>query len=131
MSRPIRPRPRLTLAAVWSSILRRLGAIARQRCPRCLEGPVYHGMIAMNDRCPQCGYVFMKEQGYFQGAMYLSYGMGVVIMFALVGLLSLFLRLELALLIAIPVFFLLVPVVWRYSRVLWLHANVLTGNRPL
>lgn len=129
MSRPVRPRARLTFATARTSILRRLGAIVRQRCPRCLEGRVFRGTIAMNDTCPQCGYVFLKEQGYFQGAMYLSYGMGVLIMFALAGLFSLFTRLEVALAIAVPVFFVLVPVVWRYSRVLWLHANVLTGER--
>jgi hypothetical protein len=32
----------------------------------------------MYDRCPVCGLKFEREEGYFLGAMYISYGLGIV-----------------------------------------------------
>ena len=34
----------------------------------------------MNPRCPGCDVPFEREQGYFLGAMYFSYGMGVLLL---------------------------------------------------
>jgi hypothetical protein len=31
----------------------------------------------MNERCPACGLKFEREDGYFLGAMYIGYGLGV------------------------------------------------------
>ena len=31
----------------------------------------------MHDRCPSCGLLFTREPGYFLGAMYISYGLGI------------------------------------------------------
>ena len=33
----------------------------------------------MNERCPHCGLKFEREQGYFLGAMYFSYGIATVV----------------------------------------------------
>jgi uncharacterized protein (DUF983 family) len=52
----------------------RLAAMLTQRCPRCRHGAVCAGLFRMHARCPVCGLVFAREQGYFTGAMYLSYG---------------------------------------------------------
>jgi len=35
----------------------------------------------MNDRCPACGLRFNREPGYFLGAMYISYGMALALIF--------------------------------------------------
>jgi hypothetical protein len=78
----------------------------------------------MNDQCPVCGHVFMREQGYFQGAMYVSYGLALATIFLLTGIVMLALPSHsegLALGIIIPVFLLLVPMIYRYSRVIWMH----------
>ena len=32
----------------------------------------------MNERCPHCRLKFEREQGYFRGAMYFSYGIATV-----------------------------------------------------
>ncbi|HTP10376.1 MAG TPA: hypothetical protein VMP08_19115, partial [Anaerolineae bacterium] len=64
-------------------LLRRLIAVLRQRCPRCLQGHVYHGLITMYDLCPQCGYRFGREPGYFTGAMFASYTLAVPILFVI------------------------------------------------
>ena len=102
----------------------RLRAIARQRCPNCLEGKVFSGWIRMNDHCPLCGHEFMREQGYFQGAMYMSYALGLLLMGLLATTLLLLLPSHspgMALAISIPVFLAMVPVMFRYSRIIWMH----------
>ena len=115
----------------------RLWAILRQRCPVCLEGKMYAGVLRMHERCPACGHVFMREPGFFQGAMYVSYGMGLGLFLALALLASAMLgpRIGLvpALLIATLVYLPSVPLLFRYSRVIWAHINIATlpaSERP-
>src|SRR5437588_12138190 len=99
-------------------------AILQQRCPRCREGRIFKGFAAMNDPCPVCGLLFEREPGYFFGAMYFSYALGVVILVPLYYLTRwLFpdLNYLLAPLVAFIPFLFLVPVVFRYSRVLWIY----------
>ena len=43
------------------------------------RGAVFAARFAMNDRCPVCGLLFMREPGYFTGAMYVSYALGIPI----------------------------------------------------
>jgi uncharacterized protein (DUF983 family) len=104
------------LRAVWSLI--------RQRCPRCHVGRVFRGSIAMNDPCPQCGLVFQREEGYFLGAMYVSYGLSVLVIGVFYWtLLTIWPRLgALPVLAAIVILYApLVPIVFRYSRVIWMY----------
>jgi uncharacterized protein (DUF983 family) len=99
-------------------------AILRQRCPRCHQGKVFAGQFTMNRICPVCGLRFEREPGYFLGAMYFSYGIGVILIGALAGLVYL-VRPDLALhwcvLMGWLLFLPLTPAVFRYSRVLWMH----------
>jgi hypothetical protein len=73
--------------------------------------------------CPECGVVFGRENGYFTGAMLVSYTLAV----PLLGLLTLATalvtgwRFELVLLVAALYFLPFVPAVFRYSRVIWMH----------
>src|SRR5713226_9343152 len=65
---------------VWA--MGTLRAIFHQRCPRCREGPIYsgslpRGWLAMYERCPVCGLKYHREQGYFIGAMYVSYALAI------------------------------------------------------
>lgn len=102
----------------------RLRAVLQQRCPNCLQGKVFDGWLHMRDHCPICGHQFVREQGYFMGAMYVSYGMGIVIG-GLLTLVVLALRPGgsevVSVAIAVPIFLLLVPLIWRYSRIIWMH----------
>lgn len=102
-----------------------LGAIALKRCPRCGEGKVFRGPFTMNECCPECGLVFGRgEPGYFTGAMYVSYGLAIPLI-ALLTLIehlllpgwSLLRLVLLAWALCIP----LIPWVWQYSRVIWIH----------
>jgi len=78
----------------------------------------------MNPRCPGCGMVFEREQGYFVGAMYLSYGASLALMtgfYALVAWLvprlSPLQGVGVTMLLYLP----LVPLVFRYSRLAWMY----------
>ncbi|MBI3448117.1 MAG: DUF983 domain-containing protein [Acidobacteria bacterium] len=104
----------------------RFAAIARKLCPRCREGRIFAGFLRMNRKCPACGLVFEREQGYFVAAMYVSYALSV----PLLAVLAVAVRLAkpgwsvdavlgTAALLAIP----FVPALFRYSRVLWMHLD--------
>jgi len=106
------------------AFLAKSSAMLRQRCPRCLNGPIYRGWIDMHERCPVCELVFEREPGYFVGALYISYGMATIVM----GLFMLFLHLLLpawdlgwVALLAIASFIPLAPMVSRYARVIWMY----------
>jgi uncharacterized protein (DUF983 family) len=103
---------------------RRLRALARLRCPVCLEGQIFRGSFEMNEHCPTCGLKFQREPGYFLGAMYFSYGLAIPIL-ALFTLVAYALRpawsLPRLVLLAWLAFLPLVPAVYRYSRVMWIH----------
>ncbi len=78
----------------------------------------------MNEPCPACGARFQREQGYFTGAMYFSYGLGIPIIALLTLLVYLARpnwRLWQDVLVAWLLFIPLVPAVFRYSRVMWMH----------
>src|SRR5947199_9243230 len=64
-----------------------LSSILRQLCPRCRSGrifrsTIYWGFPKMHDCCPACGLHFNREAGYFLGAMYISYGLALALVFA-------------------------------------------------
>ena len=107
-----------------SGLLLAAKSVLDQRCPSCHRGRVFSGFLEMKDSCDACGYRFEREPGYFVGAMYVSYAMAVG---AYAGLVLLFQRLlpalspAAALGAAFPPFLLLVPVIFRYSRVIWMH----------
>lgn len=80
----------------------------------------------MNEACPACGLVFEREHGYFTGAMYLSYGIGIPIIGLFTALAWLVRRdwpIWLLVLVAWIAFLPLVPWLFRLSRVLWIHID--------
>ena len=93
----------------------------RLRCVRCGKGKIFkHGFTA-NERCPHCGWVFEREQGYWTGGM----AMNIVVCELLVAvvvvplaaiqtpLLPLFL-------IGIPATILLPFLFYRHAMSLWM-----------
>ena len=85
----------------------------------------------MNRQCPVCGIAFEREPGYFLGAMYFSYGMAVMVVtpVVLVGLVWdwSYPRTGVvagALLVA------LAPILFRYSRVIWMYMDQYFDPRP-
>jgi uncharacterized protein (DUF983 family) len=103
-----------------------LGAILRQRCPRCLKGAMFSGLLTTRERCDACALRFEREPGYFVGALYVSYALAVAVM-ALLFLLIRWLRPlwpDIAVVCAaLPPFLPLVPLIVRYSKVIWVHLD--------
>jgi uncharacterized protein (DUF983 family) len=104
--------------------------IVFQLCPRCRIGrifrkSIYWGFPAMNEHCPHCGLRFEREQGYFLGAMYISYGLALP-MIAFFAVLLWWLA-KLALLKAIwwglIVFIPFAPMLSFLARVLWIYLD--------
>jgi uncharacterized protein (DUF983 family) len=103
-----------------------LAALLRGRCPRCRRGAVFSGSVTMHERCPDCGLKFEREQGYFVGSMYVSYGIAVVMITALFWVVSFFApnsSFEMALTVASVLFLVFVPLVFRYSRIIWMYVD--------
>ena len=104
-------------------------AIKDEKCPRCHRGNLFitsayklNGFYQMNRQCPVCEQTFEPEPGFYFGAMFISYGM-LVIMSILTWLILFF--------VFHPVFgvyvvvililnVLLLPFIFRYSRTLYL-----------
>jgi len=82
---------------------------------------VFDGLVRMHPRCPECGLEYFREHGYFYGAMYFSYAMGVaaVAPLVVVGLLAGW-DLQVIGWAAAALLLLLAPWLFQYSRVLWL-----------
>ena len=100
----------------------KLTAILRLRCPRCLKGRVFSSFWRTAKECPECGLDFEREPGFFTGAMYFSYGIGIV----LATPLSIYLFLQgfselVIFAIVIAQLAVVSPLLFRYSRVAWMH----------
>ena len=105
--------------------MRRLTAVVAGRCPRCLDGRIWRGLFSMNEVCPVCGLRFEREPGYWTGAMVASYALGVPILVVLIFLVWLVTRWDVTFVLAVADgrFILVAPLVWRYSRIVWLHLD--------
>ena len=79
----------------------------------------------MNDTCTVCGLPFLRESGYYLGAMYVSYALGVFTVLPVAVVLAVILEWRLAVVLTIMVLQTLisVPLFLRFSRILWLHAD--------
>ncbi|NEN22892.1 DUF983 domain-containing protein [Cryomorpha ignava] len=111
-------------------------------CPRCHEGDLFKtksaykkGMADMNPRCTHCGEDFGREPGYYYGAAYVSYGLTValwvavfvaLVTFDALGIISFsfFDDAVLFLVVGISVLLILMPVLYRLSRSMWIHMFV-------
>lgn len=80
----IHPLPRIDLTMKKGT---KLYSILKFKCPYCHEGDFFvhpnpYRLKSVGDvrtECNKCGRSYQKEPGFFQGAMYVSYGMGVAL----------------------------------------------------
>ncbi len=78
----------------------------------------------MNRVCPVCGLRFEREPGYFTGAMYASYFIGVFVTLPIwLSMLLAEYSLVPILIVANGCVFLLTPIAFHYSRVFWMHID--------
>ena len=57
-----------------------VGAFVRRVCPYCGKAPFAAGWFRTHARCPACAGLFVREEGFFAGAVYSAY-----FLFALTG----------------------------------------------
>ncbi len=111
-----------------------LYSIINNKCPNCRKGNFFETNNAynlkkfatMNSRCSLCSEDFRREPGYYFGASYVSYTLTVIFGFGLYIILAgifdmgtlTFLIIFSALLIV------LLPVFYRYARLIWIHIFV-------
>lgn len=79
----------------------------------------------MHERCPVCNLRFEREQGYFLGAMYISYGLALPII-ALIALLLWTITgwwITKDTIWAVVLFLPLAPAIALFSRVLWIYLD--------
>ncbi len=110
----------------------RLLAILLLRCPVCLEGRTFRSLLTMHKHCPQCGILYEREHGYFLNSMFFAYVLG----FLIIAPLALYLYVRGVstlwfLVIVSATLLLLWPIIFRYSRVMWMHADQLLDPRGL
>ncbi|MEQ9167586.1 MAG: DUF983 domain-containing protein [Fulvivirga sp.] len=77
----------------------------------------------MHTHCPNCGLKYEREPGFFIGAMYVNYAFSVAIIIATGIALNVFdiYSIYNFLFIAVGVTVLLLPYLFRYSRIIYLH----------
>jgi uncharacterized protein (DUF983 family) len=104
--------------------------ILRQRCPRCRTGnifrhSIFRGFPKMYERCPVCDLKFEREEGYFLGAMYISYALGTVIIVLIAVLLWSITSWSITkdTIWAIVLFLPLAPSITLLARVLWIYLD--------
>ena len=77
----------------------------------------------MNETCAVCGLRFLRESGYFLGAMYVSYGLGMLTILPTAVVMAVVLEwsLPVVLIVSLLQTVISVPLFLRYSRVIWLY----------
>jgi len=107
-----------------------LRSILKQRCPRCRIGGIFHysifrGFPKMCERCSICDLKFEREPGYFLGAMYFSFAMGVLVMapiavslWALTGW-----GITKVIICSVVLFLPFAPTITLFARVLWIYLD--------
>ncbi len=111
--------------------MRRLIAFLRLRCPHCLRGHIFSGLFRMHERCPVCNIVYERETGYFMNAIFFGYILGFLIILPL----NVYLYIVEAHLFwfgagSLLALTLLAPLVFRYSRAIWMHLDEMLDPRP-
>jgi uncharacterized protein (DUF983 family) len=96
------------------------------RCPRCRTGKIFRRSVwlfpGMYERCSECGLKFEREDGYFLGAMYISFGLGLSAIAVLAALVWEVTKWPLvkSVIGGVILFLPLAPVVTWMARVLWI-----------
>lgn len=100
----------------------RIGSVLRGRCPACHQGSIMRNFFSLNSKCPTCGYDFNPENGFYLGAMALSYLLTAMLTIPPMIALKL-MNVDMRIVLAFPfVEFLFVgTLLTYYSRIFWLH----------
>ena len=106
-------------------------SIITNKCPRCRRSGIFctnnpydfKNLFLMPTHCDSCGLIFSKEPGFFYGSMYVGYGISIAYLTTIyVGMTIVLGEFELStyFILAIGSLFSLTPVIFRFSRSVWL-----------
>jgi uncharacterized protein (DUF983 family) len=109
----------------------RLKAIVKCKCPRCHKGDLFvepnpykiKYLTDMPEKCAYCGQRTQPEPGFYYGAMYMSYGLCVVLSLLDFVLVELILKAPPYYFLFFNAFVLVVlwPYLFRYARVVYIY----------
>jgi uncharacterized protein (DUF983 family) len=115
-------------------------AIASANCPRCRKGKLfsvsllsYRKLSEINKSCKVCGANFSPEPDFYYGAMYISYAFSValvIIALTAINVLVAVPKLWMYLSVVAVLNLLLLPLMLRYSKVLYLYGLGKLKYRP-
>jgi uncharacterized protein (DUF983 family) len=107
-----------------------VSGILHQLCPRCGVGRIFRSSIftgfpKMNECCAVCDLKFEREQGYFLGAMYISYLLALMTIVGLAVVLWLCFHwsIQKTAIWAVVLFVPLAPTLTLLSRVMWIYLD--------
>ena len=120
----------------------KLYSILNQKCPVCQEGDYYINKQAYNlktfdkshTNCSYCNHKFEIENGFFYGAMYVSYGISIAVAVSLfMATYVLFPETPYYTYIFIIIIgiVLFTPVAFRMSRIIWMNLFSSYGKRKI
>ena len=102
------------------------------KCPRCREGKMFKYKLGtnpikfmeMSKTCPVCGLDLEQEEGYYYGAMFVSYAFAMmelaVVLIAVKLISGSSLSIETIMIVLTAVYLILAPVNFRWGRAGWL-----------
>jgi uncharacterized protein (DUF983 family) len=105
----------------------RFSSILHLRCPVCENARIFHGYFDTPERCPFCGYFFMRESGYFLPHVPIGYGATVFVALSVWPLMERMFHVQsdaiiLTTMVVVGVLF----GIWflRYAKMLWLALDL-------
>ena len=117
----------------------KLYSVLHLKCPQCQEGNLFLGknpydlklFDKMPDRCTVCGENFVRETGFYWGAMMVSHATTTVIAVIVHIVIHLFYGWEILpnVIAFLFVFALLLPIIFRSSRAIWINLFVKYHSR--
>jgi len=107
----------------------KLYSIFKGKCPYCHQGKFFVSK-AYNlkhcgqnyEKCSSCNQSFSKEPGFYYGAMYVSYGLGIAVFVAIFILMKLLMNDPSAMtyfLLPFSILILLAPYMYALSKIIW------------
>jgi hypothetical protein len=111
-------------------------SLLQNKCPRCHKGTVFKSanpfkksFAEMHNHCPVCRLNYNNEQGFYWGAMYVSYGLTLIesiLTYIIARLCGIGVYDYNVLWPILAVIIIMSPVNFRLSRLIWLY---LFGNK--
>ena len=112
----------------------KLYSILTGTCPRCQNESMYvnqnpyhlRDVLRMRENCSHCGLKYQLEPSFFYGAMYVSYGVNVVlgIVAFVISFVLMHLSIKTSFIIIISLIIILYPLVLRWSRNIYINMFV-------